>query len=76
MSSLMLFQCSSAPSQLDVTSPGIALKCILSFRKGNVDTHSVWVPGIGKVKDADLGLCQDASGTNKGGVAEWDRGPR
>ncbi len=26
-------------------------------RKGNVTAHSVWVLGVGKVKDADLGLC-------------------
>ncbi len=34
-------------------------------RTGKVGAHSVWVPGIGKVKGADLGLCQDRSETNK-----------
>ncbi len=43
-------------------------------RKGNVGTHSMRMPGVGKSKDADLGLCQDGSGTNKRGEAEWDRG--
>ncbi len=32
--------------------------------------------GVGKGKDADLGLCQDGSRTNKRGEAERDRGPR
>ncbi len=41
-------------------------------RKGNVGTHSVWVLGVGKVKDADVKLCQDGSGTNKRSEAEWD----
>ncbi len=45
-------------------------------RKGNVGTHSVLVPGVGKVTDPDLGLCQDGSGTNKRGEANWDRDPR
>ncbi len=30
--------------------------------------------GVGKIKDTDLGLCQDGSGINKRGEAEWDRG--
>ncbi len=30
--------------------------------------------GLGKGKDADLGLCQDGSGTNKRSEAEWDPG--
>ncbi len=34
------------------------------------------MPGVGKGKDADLGLCQDRSGINKRGEAERDRGPR
>ncbi len=34
------------------------------------------MPGIGKGKDAELGLCQDGSGTNKMGEAKWDRGSR
>ncbi len=45
-------------------------------REGNVGTHSAWVPGVGKVKDVNLGLCQDGSGTNKRSEAELDRGPR
>ncbi len=45
-------------------------------RKGNVDTHSMRIPGVRKVKDADLGLCHDGSRTNKRGEAERDRGPR
>ncbi len=44
-------------------------------RKENVGTHSMRMPGVGKSKDADLGLCQDESGTNKRGEAEQDRGP-
>ncbi len=44
-------------------------------RKGNIGTHSMRKPGVGKDKDADLGLCQDGSGTNKRGEAERDRGP-
>ncbi len=35
--------------------------------KGNVGIHSVWVPGVGKGKDADLGLRQDGFGTNRRG---------
>ncbi len=42
-------------------------------RKGNVGTHSMRMSGIGKGKLADLGLCQDGSGTNKRVEAEWDR---
>ncbi len=45
-------------------------------RKGNDGTHSMRMPGVGKDKDADLGLCQDGSGTNTRGKAEQDRGPR
>ncbi len=45
-------------------------------RKGSVGTNSVWVPGIGKVKEADFGLCEDESRTNKRSEAERDRGPR
>ncbi len=34
--------------------------------KGNVGTHSMRMPaGVGKGKDAGLGLCQNGSGTNK-----------
>ncbi len=28
----------------------------LRRKKGNVGTHSVWVSGVGKVKDTDLGF--------------------
>ncbi len=45
-------------------------------RKGNVDTHSMRMPGVGKGKDADLELCQDGSGINKRGESERDRFPR
>ncbi len=45
-------------------------------RKGNVGTHSMRMPGVGEGKDADLGLCQDGSRTNKRGEAELDCGPR
>ncbi len=45
-------------------------------RKRNAVTHSVWVPGVGKVKGADLELCQDESGTNRRSETEWDRSPR
>ncbi len=45
-------------------------------RKGNVGTQSMRMPGIGKNKDADLGLCQDGSGINKRGEAERNRGPQ
>ncbi len=45
----------------------------LRHRKRNVGTHSVWVPGVGKVKDADFELCQDGSRTNERGESEWDR---
>ncbi len=34
-------------------------------RKGNIGTHSIRILGVGKSKDADLGLCQDGSATNK-----------
>ncbi len=43
-------------------------------RKGNVGTHSMRMPGVGKGKDADLGLYQDGSGTNKEGEAERNCG--
>ncbi len=33
------------------------------------------MPGVGKGKDADLGLYQDEFGTNKRGEAERDYGP-
>ncbi len=45
-------------------------------RKGNIGTHSMRIPGVGKGKDADLGLYQDRSETNNRGDAEWDYGPR
>ncbi len=45
-------------------------------RKGNVGTHSMRMPGVGKGKDADLRLCQDGCGTNKRGETEQDCGPR
>ncbi len=35
------------------------------FRKGNIGTHSAWVPGVGEDNDADVGLCQDGSGANE-----------
>ncbi len=44
-------------------------------RKRNVGTHSIWMPGVGKGKDADLVLYQGWSGRNKRGVAEWDYDP-
>ncbi len=28
-------------------------------RKGNIGTHSMRMPGVGKGKDADLGFCQE-----------------
>ncbi len=48
----------------------------MGCRKGNIGTHSMRMPGVGKGKDADFGFCQDGSRTNKIGEAEWDRGPR
>ncbi len=42
----------------------------------NAVTHSMRMPGIGKGKDTDFGLCQDGFRTNKRGEAEWHRGPR
>ncbi len=33
------------------------------------------MPSVGKGKDADRGLCQNGSGTNKKGEAEQDHGP-
>ncbi len=52
----------------------------MQCRKGNVGTHFMRMSGVGKGKDADLGLCQDRSRTNKRdeaerGEAERDRGP-
>ncbi len=47
---------------------------VMRRRNGKVGTHSVWMSGVGKFKDADLGLCQDGSGTNKRCGGEWDRG--
>ncbi len=44
-------------------------------RKGNVGTHSIQMACVGKSKDADSGLFQDGSGTNKRGETEWDHGP-
>ncbi len=34
------------------------------------------MPGVGKGRDADFGLYQDGSETDKRGDAERDRGPR
>ncbi len=34
-------------------------------RKGNVGTHSMQMPGVGKGKDTDFGLCKGESRTNK-----------
>ncbi len=39
-------------------------------REGNVKTHSMRMPGIGKDKDVELGICQDRSGSNKRGETE------
>ncbi len=39
-------------------------------RNGNVGTHSMRMPSVGKDKDADLGFCQDGSRTNKRVEAE------
>ncbi len=47
----------------------------MQCRKGNVGTHPMQMLGVGKGKDADLGLCQDGFRTNKKGEAERDRGP-
>ncbi len=44
-------------------------------RKGNVGTHSMRMPGVGKGEDADLGFYQDGSRTNKRGEAERNHGP-
>ncbi len=44
-------------------------------RKGNIGTHSMRMPRVGKGEDADLGFCQDGSRTNKRGEAERDRCP-
>ncbi len=44
-------------------------------RKGNIGIYCMRMPGVGTGKDADLGLCQDGSGTNTRGEAEWDCGP-
>ncbi len=48
----------------------------MQCRKGNVGTHSMRMPGVGKGKDADFGLCEDGCGTNKRGEAERDHGLR
>ncbi len=46
-------------------------------RKGNVDTHSMRMPGVVKGKDVDLGLCQDGSGTSKRGeIVDLGKGAR
>ncbi len=45
-------------------------------RKGNVSTHSMRMPSVGKGKDAELEFCQDGSRTNKRGEAERNRDPR
>ncbi len=45
-------------------------------RKGNISAHFMRMPGVGKGKDADLGLGQDGSGTNERGEAERSRDPR
>ncbi len=44
--------------------------------KGNIGTNSMQMPGIEKGKDADLGLYQDGSGTDKIGEAERNSGPQ
>ncbi len=44
-------------------------------RKGNVGTHCMRLPIVGKGKNADLVLYQDGSGINQRGEAEWDDGP-
>ncbi len=44
--------------------------------KRNVGTYSMRMTSVGKGKDADLGLCQDGSGTNGRGEAERYLGPR
>ncbi len=46
------------------------------YGKGNIDTHSVQMPGVGKDKDTDLGLYQDGTGTIKRGETEWDHDPQ
>ncbi len=43
-------------------------------RKRNIGTHSMGMLGAGNGKDADLGLYQDESGTNKRVEAERDYG--
>ncbi len=48
----------------------------MQCREGNIGTHSMRMPGVGKGKDADDGLCQDGYGTNKRDKAERSRGPR
>ncbi len=45
-------------------------------REGNIGTHSMRIPSVGKGNDADLGFCQDGSRTNERGEAERGRGPR
>ncbi len=44
-------------------------------RKRNVGTHPMRMPGVGKGKAADLGLCRDGFKTIRRGEAEWDCGP-
>ncbi len=44
-------------------------------RKRNIGTHSMRMPGVGKGEDANLGLCEDGSRTNKRGKAERGYGP-
>ncbi len=48
----------------------------MPWRKGNISTHSMWMPGVEKDKDADLGLRQDGSGANTRGETERYRDPR
>ncbi len=44
-------------------------------KKRNIGIHSMKLPGTGKGKDADHGLYQDGSETNKRGESERDYGP-
>ncbi len=52
-----------------------SLMQVMRRRKGNVGTHSTRMSGVGKGRDADLGLCQNGSRTNKRGEAERICGP-
>ncbi len=36
----------------------------MQCRKGNVGTHPMRMPVVGKGKDADFGLCRERSGPN------------